>query len=147
MSPGITALHEQYPEDLRIIFKHLPVKRGNGSVLAARAAVSAHFQGKFWEMHDALFSEPRKLDETVITGIAHGIGLDIARFETDCRRAETADFVRQDEKLASRWGISGAPTVVVNGIVVTGQSSRAKLAGYVEYYLGPAGLRRRKFAA
>ena len=53
-------LVEQYPENVRLVFKNYPLSSHEHSEIAARAAVAAGKQGKFWEMHDTLFEKPQQ---------------------------------------------------------------------------------------
>jgi len=56
-TPLIKELQEAFPDELRIVTRHLPMVGHKNSVTAARAAEAAGKQGKFWEMHDLLFEK------------------------------------------------------------------------------------------
>ncbi|HET6304347.1 MAG TPA: thioredoxin domain-containing protein, partial [Myxococcota bacterium] len=51
----LTQIREQYPKDVKLVFKHLPLRIHPQAPGAHAAAEAAHRQGKFWEMHDKIF--------------------------------------------------------------------------------------------
>jgi protein-disulfide isomerase len=99
---------------------------------AALAAEAARRQGKFWEMHDALFAHQQELSDATYARLAGELGLDAARFEADRRAPATIARVREDAAEAGATGVTGTPTFVVNGEVVLGASG---LRGAVERQL------------
>src|SRR5690606_9962715 len=72
-----------YPEDVRLVFKQYPLPMHADAEPGARAALAAHAQGKFWEMHDALFANSREMSRGALIAHARTIGLDMKRFEAD----------------------------------------------------------------
>jgi protein-disulfide isomerase len=112
-------LHEllrRYPEDIRVVYKHFPIDSHRLADHAARAAFAAHQQDKFWEMHDTLFSAiGSPLDRERITVMAEGLGLDMELFQEDLAGAGATSAIAADKKLGMQLGVSGTPTVFVNG--------------------------------
>ena len=105
-------------EDVMLIYKYYPLSFHTQAKGAAQAACAAHLQGKFWEMHDALFDAQRDLESGDFTPMAKRAGLDMNRFEKDrngeqCRKAVEADITEGD-----RIQLQGTPSVYVNGLVV-----------------------------
>ena len=105
-------------EDVMLIYKYYPLSFHAQAKGAAQAACAAHLQGKFWEMHDALFDAQRNLESGDFTPMAKKAGLDMKRFEKDrngeeCRKAVEADIAEGD-----RIQLQGTPSVYVNGLVV-----------------------------
>lgn len=90
---------------------------------AARAALAADMQGKFWEYHDKLFQAakltPQLLDET-----AKQIGLDMAKFEKDRNSAEVQQRIRKDMVDAQKADVTGTPTVFINGRKLSQRSAQ-----------------------
>lgn len=82
------------------------------AVNAAETAQCALAQGRFWEMHDRLFSDQTKLDQRNLSGHATSLGLDMAAF-ADCVRGEGATMVKADLANARALGLSGTPTFLV----------------------------------
>lgn len=81
---------------------------------AARAALAAGEQGKFWEFHDKLFASPTLSDE-VIDAIAFQLELDIDQFEQDRNSEKVIQQINQDLRDAQQAGVTGTPTIFING--------------------------------
>jgi protein-disulfide isomerase len=106
-----------YPDEVAIVFKNLPLTSLHPQAeLAARAALAAGRQDKFWEMHDTLFSaNGAELPRELIDTMAEGIGLDMDQFEEDINSAAVTAALESDKKLADKLGIKSTPTVYLNG--------------------------------
>ena len=77
-------LMRRYPDEIRLIYKHFVLESHPLSEHAARAAFAAHRQGRFWAMHDTLFSAiGSPLSRERIATMADGIGLDMKQYEED----------------------------------------------------------------
>lgn len=81
---------------------------------AARAALAAREQGKYWEFHDELFAT-KKLSLATIENIATKLGLDMAKFKADMSSPEVRAQVNRDMALAQKNGVTGTPTTFING--------------------------------
>jgi predicted DsbA family dithiol-disulfide isomerase len=115
-APVIDKLPEKYPGHVRVVFKNYPLASHQNSEVAARASVSAGKQGKFWEMHHALFSNQQSgLDRGVILNLAKELGLDEKKFVAELDAESTADSVNRDRKQAEKLGLRGTPMIYVNG--------------------------------
>jgi protein-disulfide isomerase len=106
--------------DVRIVFRNLPLPMHARAREAALAALAAHRQGKFWEMHDLLFAEQKALGDADFGALAERIGLDTAKFASDVADPELERIVAEDEALAASFGVQATPTSFVNGRVVRG---------------------------
>lgn len=109
---------------LRIEWRDLPLL-GPESRNAAAAARAAAAQGRFWEYHDMLYAEERRvnsgtLDDDALRAIAERIGLDLARFDADRTSTAVLDAIARDEQEATRLGITGTPAFIVGGLPVIG---------------------------
>jgi protein-disulfide isomerase len=103
------------PDRLRLVFKNFPLDRHVAGTIAARAAVAAALQGKFWEFHDALFAAQDELGPSLYTRIATALGMDLDRFEADRISDATAERLQKDRAEGLRLGIEATPTLFVNG--------------------------------
>jgi len=103
------------PATVKLVFKNYPIQRHKFAVNAAIAALAARRQGKFWEFHDELFENYKKLNEEKIREIAANLGLDEARFKEDRSSPDLLARVREDVREVKRLGLTGVPTVFVNG--------------------------------
>ncbi|MGZ3416276.1 MAG: DsbA family protein [Polyangiales bacterium] len=105
----------EFKPKTRFVFKNYPLPSHEHADPAARAAVAAQNQGKFWEMHDQLFTHQETLTNQDIEGFAKKLGLDIEKFKTDWASNETKDRVAKDKTLGSNVGVQGTPSVFING--------------------------------
>lgn len=133
-------LLEKYPERIRLVFKHYPVRRHPQSVPAAKAALAAGEQGKFWEMHDALFENQNQLSESLYPELALSLGLNVERFNEDRRLALYDRIIRQDLALATSYGVQGTPTYFINGVPVRGAQPFADFKQIVERQIQGSGI-------
>jgi protein-disulfide isomerase len=99
----------------KIGFRHLPLPIHSRAERAAAAAECASQQGRFWEMHDALFSNPLKLEESDLFHRAVSLQLDGERFE-QCMSRPPLDRIKQDAAIAQAIGLTGTPAFVVGTI-------------------------------
>lgn len=111
----LNAVLNAYPGKVKLIFKEFPLETHSQAALAADAAIAAQRQGKFWQMHDALFAHRRDLSRPAILGMAQGLGLDMKRFQADLDSAETKKTVANDVQDGDRAGVEGTPSVYIDG--------------------------------
>ena len=116
----IAQILDNYPNDVRLAFVHMPLPFHNNAAAAARAARAAQNQGKFWEMHEKLFNNQRQLDIDSLYQFAEELGLDMVRFDRDMDSDQTDAFIAQGMKDAEKFGISGTPSFLINGTVFVG---------------------------
>jgi len=110
-------LRQVFGDRLAYVFRHFPNERAHpGAEFMARAAEAASNQGRFWEMHDALFDREPPFTDNDVREIARGIGLDMARFERDRESHEVHARVEEDLAAARRDGVTGTPTLYVDGV-------------------------------
>ncbi len=100
---------------VRLVFKNYPLTGHPRAMPAARAAVAAGNQRKFWEMHDLLFEHQTQLEEEDLESYAQQLGLDMERFRRDMTSAETQRRIEADRAEGQRVGVEGTPTFFVNG--------------------------------
>ena len=113
--PQIRAILKAYPKDVKLIFKQFPLQIHPQADLAAAAATAAQKQGKFWEMHDALYDSQDDLSRKHIMALAEKAGLDMKRFENDIDSTEVREAVVRDVQDGDKAGVEGTPTIFING--------------------------------
>ena len=113
--PVLKRLLREQEGKVRLVFKHYPLSAHHNALPAARAAVAAGNQGKFWEMHDMLFEHQDALTEEDLEGYAERIGLDVEQFRADMRSEETQRVIERDRAQGRELGVTGTPTIFVNG--------------------------------
>jgi len=118
--PTITRVLKEYKGKVKLIFKHLPLDFHPEALPAAKATVAAGNQGKFFEFHDELFENQRKLGKGFYLEVAKKLKLNVSKFKTDMNSAETLKVIEEDKKEASKMGISGTPGFIINGVALKG---------------------------
>lgn len=113
--PVLDEIGEKYPNEVRLVFKHFPLSMHPHAEKAARAAVAARHQGKFWEMHAALFENQRALDPAHVEQLAKELGLDMKKFVQDRDSEATADVVARERKQGMALDIQSTPSIFING--------------------------------
>ena len=121
MLPVLRELRERYPEQVRIVYRHLPLESIHPRArAAAEASVCAEAQGRFWPYHDLVFEDPKALDDDDLRRHAEAAGLDMEPYDAciagDAQRAR----VSADIEAARSAGISGTPAFLVNGVLLSG---------------------------
>jgi predicted DsbA family dithiol-disulfide isomerase len=118
----LTRVLQQYPADVRLEFKYLPLEIHPLAFTAARAAYCAGKQGSFWRFHDALF-ESEELSLQKVQSISHNLNLNLQEFETCLQSAESQTAITADLQEAQRLGIDGTPSFIINGKLLRGVAS------------------------
>lgn len=114
--PVIRELLAEFGKQLRYVYRHLPLEDVHEHAqLAAEAAEAAGAQGKFWEMHDLLFSHQDALTERDLIRYAGQLGLNLEHFEAKLRKRKFAPRIAQDIESADLSGVTGTPTFFANG--------------------------------
>ncbi len=100
---------------VRMVYKFMPLSGHVHAEPAARAAIAAMNQGKFWEMHAKLYGNQQHLEQGDFDIYAKDIGLDIARFKADMVSPQTKERLERDRKMADALEVKGTPTIFING--------------------------------
>ena len=106
---------KKYPNQIKIVYKHFPIRSHKYAFKAAQAALAAERQGKFWEFHDALFKKYSSLSDKTIQEIAGQLNLDPVKFEAARNEPAIAAKIKQDYQEGLQLGLRGVPTVFING--------------------------------
>jgi protein-disulfide isomerase len=115
IAPELDALFEKRATKIRFVYKFMPLAMHPRGEPAARAAIAAQMQGKFWEMHHQLFAHAPRLEDADLDGYAKAIGLDLERFHADMTSPATKARLEADRKLADDLGVKGTPTIYIDG--------------------------------
>ena len=132
--PTIKKLAENYPDQVRVVFRQYPLHSIHPNAQkAGEASFCADDQGKFWEMHDKMFENQRNLAVDGLKSMAAEIvGLDTGAFNTCLDSGRHADRVNEDQQAGSKVGVSGTPSFFVNGRFLSGAPSYEAFAEIVE---------------
>lgn len=140
--PVLKAAEHEYGDRLRVVFRHMPLRKHEHALLAARAAEAAGLQGRFWEMHDMLYENAlrwskgidsigpdappsRRLESNILAmdlevrdvffRYAEVLRLDVERFKQDLDSEPVRERVESDRAHGAGLGIDRTPTIYVNG--------------------------------
>jgi protein-disulfide isomerase len=114
--PGVVdEVLKAYPNDVKFVYKQLPLPMHQNAMNASRAALGANKQGKYWPMYEKLFENQRALDMESLKKYAQEVGLDMAQFEKDTASPEIQKQIDEEVNLAKASQVNGTPTLFVNG--------------------------------
>jgi protein-disulfide isomerase len=130
--PELQALMKAYPTQVKLIFKQFPLDIHSQAAFASVAALAAHKQGKFWNLHDALFAQRGRLSREIILKLAGDAGLDMKRFNADLASPELRKAVDKDRDDGETAGVTGTPALFVDGQHYNGALTLAALKQVVD---------------
>ena len=116
--------------DVRVVYKDFPIL-GEGSVLAARAALAAQEQGKHQAFHEAILASENELTKEEVFAIAQRVGSDVKKLDADLQAPEWQRAIDRNRALAKLLGISGTPGFVVGNEVYAGALELTSLKALV----------------
>jgi protein-disulfide isomerase len=114
-APILERVLSEHEGRVKLIFLHYPLDGHEHAQPAARAAIAAENQGKFWEMHDMLFENQRALETENLEAYAEELGLDMDRFRADFTSDATQRRIEANRALGRDLDLTGTPTIFVNG--------------------------------
>jgi protein-disulfide isomerase len=113
--PVLDEIVKRFDGQVRLVFKNYPLPIHPHGELASRAAIAAQNQGKFWEMHHALFENQERLEQADLERYAKLAGLDMPKYRVDFTAKETTERIEKDKKQADDLGLDGTPMIFING--------------------------------
>jgi len=114
--PVLKELMKEYGTQVKFVFRNFPLSEMHQYARpAAIAAEAAYLQGKFWEMHDAIYENQRDLNENLLMKLAQQLNLNIPQFEKDLENLKLAEKVDSDFESGIVSGVNGTPSFFVNG--------------------------------
>lgn len=116
--PEMTKLIGADPK-IKLVFKELPIL-SKGSEEAARVALAARIQGKYWEVHRGIFEAKVPANEANALKVAEKLGLDMAKLKADMAGSEVTAELAKTKELAAKMGINGTPHFLVGDRSIPG---------------------------
>jgi predicted DsbA family dithiol-disulfide isomerase len=113
--PVLARTIEEFGGKVNLVFKQFPLDSHKNAAPAARAAVAAQAQGKFWELADLLFEHQRELSPEKIAQLARQAGVDVAKFDTARESEAVQQRVDKDKQEGIDLGVQGTPSLFING--------------------------------
>jgi len=115
--PIVKELQDRMGDRLRFVFRNFPITTSHPNAeQAAEAAEAAAAQGRFWEMHDLLYENQRRLADEDLHAYADQLGLDVDLFDKELAEHVHAPRVREDFMSGVRSGVNGTPSFYINGV-------------------------------
>ncbi|HYX92772.1 MAG TPA: thioredoxin domain-containing protein [Myxococcaceae bacterium] len=113
-APILEAFVDKQP-DVRFCYSAYPLQSHPNAMPAAQAALFARDQGKFWQMHDALFAQQTSLSREKIVEIGARVGLDRAKLQKALESGQYLEEIQASREAGRAAGLEATPTVYVNG--------------------------------
>jgi protein-disulfide isomerase len=117
---ALKEIEKTYPNDVRWVWANQPLPFHDKAKPAALAAMAAHRQGKFWQMHAKLFENQKDLSDENYDKWAKELGLDMAKFAADRKDAALGKQIDQETAAANQVGAGGTPSFLINGKLLQG---------------------------
>ena len=124
--PVLEQVLEQYPQQVKLVFKNFPLRSHSFAYKAAQASMAAEKQGKFWEFHDLLFKNYNRINDQKITEIMNDLNLDADQFQRAMQDPAIKAQIDADLRNGNTAGVRGTPTIFINGKLLRDKS----LAGF-----------------
>lgn len=114
--PVLKELMKEFGSQIKFVFRNFPLSEMHQYARpAAIATEAANLQGKFWEMHDAIYENQQELNENFLMKLAQKLNLNIPQFEKDLTDIKLAEKVDSDFESGIVSGVNGTPSFFVNG--------------------------------
>lgn len=137
--PVLKQIRAKYGDKVKLVYMDFPLGMHPHAMDAAVAGRCAGEQGKFWQLHDAMFSDQTKLDAPGLKASAAKAGLDSAKFSACFDKKAAIPAIKADQAEGERLGVTGTPTFFVNGRQMVGMESEKALSDVIDDELAHAG--------
>ncbi len=129
----LNRLRKEYPTDVRIVFRQFPLSEIHPMAeKAAEASLCAQDQGKFWEMHDLMFTDQTALKVDDLKAKAASLGLDATAFGSCLDSGKYEQAIRQEIRDGMTLGTSGTPAYFINGRFFSGALPYDEIAAVIK---------------
>lgn len=120
-APVLQQVRNKYGDKVKIVYRQYPIPSLHPFAFkAAEASLCANDQGKFWEMHDAMFGEQNKLGVADLKDRAVRLGMDGKKFDSCLDTGRYTEQVQKDMSDGAKVGVTGTPAVFINGFELKG---------------------------
>ncbi len=132
LAQTLETMLETFSGELTVVFKNYPIPYHKNAEFAARVALAAGEQGKFWEMHDLLFKNQQALGKEAVMSFARSLQLDMKKFEGALVSPELKNKIDQDVSQGTTLNIQNLPTTFINGRSFMGSPPAEYIKGLIE---------------
>jgi protein-disulfide isomerase len=135
--PVVNRILDDYKGQIYFQFRNFPLPQHQNAKLSALVAEAAGLQGKYWEMHDALYENQDEWGESTkpmdyFTKYAEKLKLDLARLKEDIKKDDLAKKIDRDTQDGGSAGVDSTPSFFVNGIIFRGVPQYADLQKLID---------------
>ncbi|MBI5375308.1 MAG: thioredoxin domain-containing protein [Candidatus Schekmanbacteria bacterium] len=122
VQPTVNKILSEYGDRIKFVYKQfpLPVFVHKDAMNASKASVAALKQGKFWEMHDLLFKDQRKLKMEDLLAYAGELNLDMEQFKKDMNSKEVLDMINAEIEEGKKLGVLATPNFIIGETSILG---------------------------
>lgn len=120
VEPTLKQIRDTYGDEVKLVWRNEPLSFHPNALPAAKAAMAAARQGKFWPIHDLMFAHQQELSEARYEEWAREAGLDLARWKKDKESPEIAQLISKDASYGQSVGADGTPSFFINGRFISG---------------------------
>lgn len=136
---------KSFGNEVRLVFKHMPLEGHRNSLPAARAAYCAGEQDRFWQFHDALFAA-MNLSPAVFEAIAADVGLGMPKFQACLNSEHSRTAIVKDVETARLFRVDSTPSFLINGKLIKGALSFADFQKIIERELNQRAMEKQSSA-
>jgi protein-disulfide isomerase len=137
--PTLEEVRTKYGDKVRLVFRQFPLSMHPNAAKAAEASLCANDQGKFWEMHDAMFKDQAGLAVDGLKAKATALGLKAEAFNSCLDTGKYAAKVQEDIQAGSQAGVTGTPAMFINGRLISGAVPIDQLTSVIDEELKRGG--------
>ena len=131
----------KYNGQVKFAYRDFPLAIHAQAETAAEGSRCAEEQGKYWELHDAMFDDQSKLDQAGLVQRAGTLGLDEKSFQSCLASGKYKAQVQQDVQAGTAAGLSGTPAFFINGVFLNGAQPEAEFEKIINTELAALGKR------
>ncbi len=132
LTPTLKQVKEKYGNKVRIVFRQFPLPFHQNAQKAAEAALCANDQGKFWQLHDAMFGNQSALGVDQLKAKAAELGLKADDFNKCLDSGAKVAVIEADKKAGSEAGVNGTPAMFINGRFISGAVPIEQLTSVID---------------
>src|SRR6185312_11593431 len=136
LQPVLRQIVDEFPNDVKLYFKHYPLPQHPNARLAAEGAVAAQKQGKFWQYQDKIWDHQEDLGPAEIEKVAKETGLDLSKFRKDMASDAVKAKVAKDHDEGTTIGLQATPTLFIDGREYTDGRDADSLREWIKDELG-----------
>ncbi len=117
-------------KELRVVLKEFPIL-GPDSEYASKAAIAAGYQGKYLQLHTALFQHEGRITDETVDELASAQGLDMGSLKKDMGSPQIGEIIERNRALAQSLAINGTPAFIINDQLFPGYLPKDELANAI----------------